>query len=298
MGARSSSRRASTSTLESARRTLCSIQSSLTSIVSSHHKFDVVQIQVACPFLGQVVVKREVESTNDVARELASHPDQAMPTLVLAERQTAGRGRDGKAWWFGDGGLAMTLVVESSQWAEPSQSRSLLSLAVGCAVHGAVATILDQAEVTMKWPNDVYVNGKKVAGILIETVPGQATRLAIGIGINVNNAIELAPTEVRDGATSLAGVKGERLEIEAFLCNLLHELNHWVERGEGPMAAVNYADRNSEMKEGRVTIRSGKANFTGKYVGLSREGGLILESKGTPSVFHSGTITAIDKNRL
>lgn len=154
---------------------------------------------------------RETTSTNDRARELAGR-GAPHGTLVTAGGQTAGRGRQGRVWTAPPGrALLCSLVLRTFG--------ELLSLAAGVAVAevaGPTAAI--------KWPNDVLVDGRKVAGILVEGRPQEAWAV-LGIGVNVAVALEDFPVELRSRAGTLGRPASE---LEAFLGTLLEALEHWL----------------------------------------------------------------------
>ena len=135
-------------------------------------------------------------STNDVAKQLiAGGP--AMPLLVLTDQQTAGRGQQDRSWWAGQGALTFSWV----QHFDMQPNIPILSLASAAAVADVLDTLDCSLGAQVKWPNDVYVSQKKIAGILIESVNTADGRLfIIGIGINANNSMKDAPDQIADRA--------------------------------------------------------------------------------------------------
>lgn len=154
---------------------------------------------------------RRIDSTSDRARQLA---DRGAPhgTLVTALEQSAGRGRQGRRWSAPAGrGLLCSLVIR-----DPPR---LLSLAAGVAVAEIVAV-----DARLKWPNDVLLGGRKVAGILVEGRPQEGWAV-LGIGVNVALRTEDLPAELRDQA----GTLGLRMrEVEPTLERLLRALERWI----------------------------------------------------------------------
>lgn len=123
-------------------------------------------------------VHAELDSTNEEARRLAM-AGEAGPLWIMAERQTAGRGRRGRAWQVPQGNLAATLLLR------PPASQAVsgqLSFAAALAVADMAAHFAPQARIAVKWPNDVLADGRKLAGILLE---GGSGWLAVGIGVNL-----------------------------------------------------------------------------------------------------------------
>src|SRR5690606_33376107 len=147
----------------------------------------------------------EIDSTNDAARRsLHETPSPALPSLFVAHRQNAGRGRGGHPWWSPDGCLMPTPVLPSSTLPVDPSLLSQLALVSGLAVARTAGHSLPEEAIQLKWPNDVYARGRKLAGILIESaaLPQQqlpAERAAawlIGIGLNVHIDWHAAPAEV------------------------------------------------------------------------------------------------------
>lgn len=132
----------------------------------------------------------EIDSTNEEARRRAAAGERG-PIWIVARRQTAGRGRRGRAWESADGNLMATLLIAPGV---PAPEAAGLSFVAALAVHDMIATYVPRAAVRVKWPNDVLIDGKKAAGILLESGSeagvGVLPWLAVGIGVNLTNAPE------------------------------------------------------------------------------------------------------------
>ena len=182
--------------------------------------------------LARVVAFDEVGSTMDVAHALAAQGAPA-GTLVLAERQTAGRGRAGKQWSSPAGtGLWLTLVERPRDRA----GIEVLSLRVGLEVARALDA-LAPARVALKWPNDLYADGRKLAGVLVEARwrEQRPDWVAIGVGLNVTPPPEVTTaTGLRAGATRLRAlsqlVPALRRASAARGALVPHELTEWAAR--------------------------------------------------------------------
>lgn len=158
---------------------------------------------------------RITDSTNERARLLAA-AGAPHGTLVTAREQAAGRGRQGRAWIAPPGRALLCSVVVR----DPPR---LLPLAAGVAVAAVVG-----ADARVKWPNDVLVEGRKVAGILVEARP-QESWAVVGIGLNVAVEVDELPAEVRARAGTL-GLGPEA--IEGWLRRLLEGLGEWLDAAE------------------------------------------------------------------
>ncbi|MDR0705156.1 MAG: biotin--[acetyl-CoA-carboxylase] ligase [Planctomycetaceae bacterium] len=175
-----------------------------------------------------------ISSTNDHLKEILKQSVlPKLPYLVVARRQTAGRGRGHKVWWSGEGALAMSLALELETLSLKRTDLPLFSLAAGLAVLKTIRNRLPENNVIgLHLPNDVYVDGKKISGILIESPTPQ--HLVLGVGINVNNRLNEIPPEFRNEfqnkpITSFIEILNETTDISVlivdFLIMLSGELN-------------------------------------------------------------------------
>ncbi|WP_374387737.1 biotin--[acetyl-CoA-carboxylase] ligase [Brevundimonas sp.] len=144
-----------------------------------------------------LVILDEIDSTNAEARRLAEAGETG-PRWIVARRQTAGRGRRGRSWVSEPGNLAATLLITTPRGAaEAAQATFVAALAVADLLDVFVSPAL----VSIKWPNDVLLDGTKVSGILIESGPHASGGLWLAVGIGVNLAH--APQDTERGATAL-----------------------------------------------------------------------------------------------
>jgi BirA family biotin operon repressor/biotin-[acetyl-CoA-carboxylase] ligase len=208
---------------------------------------------------------RTTDSTNERAKALAAGAPHGL--LVTASEQTAGHGRQGRTWTAPAGeGLLMSLVLH--RWPE------LLPLAAAVAVAEAAGP---SAEI--KWPNDVLVGGRKVAGILVEGRPQEGWAV-LGIGVNV--AVGEFPAELRDIAGSLGGAPAD---VEPFLARLLAGLERWL---AAPPEAIVGAWRERDALRGRTVTWKGGA---GVASGVDAEGRLLV-------ALADGGTTALDAGEV
>ena len=218
----------------------------------------------------------KVDSTNRVALELA-HAGEPEGAVVLAEEQTAGRGRAGRTWHSERAvGIYVTLVLRPK--LAPVQA-PLLTMMAGLSAYTAIQAHSGLV-VDLKWPNDLLIRGKKVGGILTEmhAEPGQVRFVIVGIGLNVNQ--EKFPSELGSVATSLrieSGRPQSRLEL---LVRLLREFENDYNRflTEGSGAVIERFTKVSSYAQGkRVRVSNGKDAFTGITAGLGPEGLLQVQ---------------------
>ncbi|XHY18064.1 Bifunctional ligase/repressor BirA (plasmid) [Pseudoseohaeicola sp. NH-UV-7] len=225
----------------------------------------------------------EIDSTLDEAARIA--PGLTGPTWILADRQTAARGRRGRAWVNPKGNLAATLVMRPKG---PVDQIALRSFVAALALFDAVATSTGRAQgLALKWPNDVLLNGGKLAGILLESAGqgGQAAYLAIGIGVNLiaapdGDAVE--PHAVRP--VSLLSETGVAIEAEDFLTILASSYAAYETQfdtyGFEPIRAawLNRAARLGEV----ITARTASSETTGTFETVDGRGNLVLRTATGP----------------
>ncbi len=222
-------------------------------------------------------VLAETRSTMDDAREAAEHGVPDGHTIV-ANRQHAGRGAHGRRWDSPPGTDLYFSIV--SRPALTLAQMPPLTLAVGLAVREVLAVVMPKVEVTVKWPNDIWVSHKKCAGVLIETrTVGAALDAAIiGIGINVNRVDW--PRELRTIATSVAEVTGHSVDRTRVLAKVLGAVEQWVDRfvAEGPSAIVAKLNTHLALRGERVRCD----DVEGTLLGVAPSGGIEIEtSSGT-----------------
>lgn len=231
-------------------------------------------------------------STNLLARAAA---ERGAPHghLVVAEEQTQGRGRRGRAWISPPGGLWFSLVLRDGFSVG---ELPLLSGAVGVAVAETLARV--GLEVGIKWPNDILVAGKKCGGILLE-LAGESDALAytvVGIGLDVNvRPGERDPTLARV-TTSLAAELGRPVDRRLLLQDLLVQLERWCGAVRAAPAEILAAWRARDALAGRrVRLRQGDAVLEGEAAGIADDGGLRLRlPHGTVITRWSGDVSLSD----
>jgi BirA family biotin operon repressor/biotin-[acetyl-CoA-carboxylase] ligase len=242
-------------------------------------------------FLRTVEVHQELGSTNDRARELIVG-DAALPAFVVAERQTAGRGRGANRWWTTDGALTFSVAIDAAQLGLSLEQNGLVSLATAVAIIDAVRETTGLAA-GVKWPNDVYLAGKKLAGILIESPrPG---RLVIGVGINVANRFDEAPDEVRARATSL--VEHAPTKRQAVLVAFLIALDErFIQIATSDSSLIKAARAACVLTGKIVSLRDGERTMTGECTGVADDGALRLKTDGVVTSYNAGTIERVEEN--
>jgi BirA family transcriptional regulator, biotin operon repressor / biotin---[acetyl-CoA-carboxylase] ligase len=223
----------------------------------------------------------QTDSTNRVAMELG-YAGEPEGTVVMAEAQTAGRGRSGRTWHSERGtGLYFTVLLRPR--LSPAQA-PLLTMLAGISAHAAVQALTGLVP-ELKWPNDLLLNGKKFGGILTEmhAEPNAVRFVIVGIGINVNQ--EKFPAELSAIATSLRRESGRltyRLELLARLLSQFEsDYNRFLR--EGPGFVVERFQSVSSFAQGRrVRVQTGTEWYAGTTAGLSPEGLLLVARDDGP----------------
>ncbi|MFV0515245.1 MAG: biotin--[acetyl-CoA-carboxylase] ligase [Jhaorihella sp.] len=224
-------------------------------------------------------VLEEVDSTLDEAARIA--PALSAPEWILAHRQTAARGRRGRAWANPPGNLAATLVMRPDG---PADRVVLRSFVAALALFDACVAVTGRAEgFALKWPNDVLLNGGKLAGILLESVGRAAGVAHLAVGVGVNLAAAPGVDEVEEGAlrpVALASETGVLVEPEAFLTYLAaayarHEAR-FTSFGFEPIRTAWLA-RAARLGQ-PITARSAALQTTGVFETVDADGNLVLST--------------------
>lgn len=236
----------------------------------------------------------ELPSTNDLAIELATRGETACPFLVIAERQTSGRGRGENKWWAGLGAITASLVIDTHAEDIPPAVWPKLSLTVGLAVCQTLEELVPRLTVRLKWPNDVYLQGRKVCGILVETTSSQANAIVIGVGVNVNNSLEDAPAELQATATSLADEAHRDFDRTAVLLQMLARLAELTPTIRRDDSSLSEAFRQRCLLEGRtLTVQVGNRSVSGVCHGIDHEGALLVRSESGLERCFGGVVSQI-----
>jgi BirA family biotin operon repressor/biotin-[acetyl-CoA-carboxylase] ligase len=238
---------------------------------------------------------QEIGSTNDRAAQLAGDDSIECPYLVIAARQTAGRGRGSNAWWSAPGALAFSLILEPRRIGIKYERWPLVALASGLAVCEAVKPFGRFGDAALKWPNDVYVHGKKIAGILVEAPAVKSERLVVGIGVNVNNGLSAAPQEIQKSACALCEVAGRPLDLASILIDVLGRLSGALEvLAKGTTDLVDLWRPYCLLTGKRVTLTAANREFSGRCRGINERGELVLDTPDGTQSFRSGSVTWLE----
>jgi len=249
-----------------------------------------VRIRPAGPWVAFVLLD-VTDSTNRVAMEMAEN-GAPHGTVVVADAQTAGRGRMGRRWESPPGkNLYVSLLLRPSV---PTVDAPTLALVAGVALADAVEAMGIPA--SLKWPNDLYCGGRKAAGILAEMASdlGGVRHVVIGVGLNVNVSGDDFPPDLRGTATSLRICAGKAFRRVDVLARLLDAFGaRYAEFLEGGFASLRDGwDRRDFLRGRRVLLRWHGGQGWGTADGLDTAGALRFLPDGGPAIesVHSGEI--------
>lgn len=219
-----------------------------------------------------------METTQDLAREWAiDDPQLPSGAVVITDHQTGGRGRHGRVWVSRPGSSLICSIVLRPTLAAEQLPR--VTMAGGVAVHDVVAPLLGE-RVTLKWPNDVLVEGRKMAGILTEATWVGDTLAAVILGIGVNIRADFAGTDLAEIAVSLEQEAGRPVERLPLLVALLERVDHWAARLDDPALVAAWRARlgtlGSPVKVYTEPDKTQSAFYTGIAEAVDDNGALLV----------------------
>ncbi len=227
--------------------------------------------------LGKITIRlEEVDSTNELAKEYIAD-SLGEGAVIVAEVQTQGKGRLDRVWESPKGGLWLSIILKPGETVI-GDKMGVIPLMTGSAVAHAISTFAE-IEARVKWPNDVVINGRKVCGILSQSIVHDDERwVVVGIGVNVNNKVregyEFSPV-----STSLTEELGEELDVDSLMKIVVCELEHFYN--------LLKEDKSDEVLEDwlglsdtigkKVKITTPTEEIVGVARGIDENGALILE---------------------
>jgi BirA family biotin operon repressor/biotin-[acetyl-CoA-carboxylase] ligase len=240
---------------------------------------------------------------------MANDSDVQLPCLIVAHKQAEGRGRGSNVWWSSAGALTCSLLLELRAEQLPMSRWPEMSLTAGSSVCAALTRRFPGEDVRLKWPNDVYLRGAKLCGILVEVAPAQIqdgqtlastrpppsearpSRVVIGVGLNVNNSTQQAPDEIRQRAIALCDIGGPQ-PIEQVLIDVLQEFADQLSGLQDDPSSVRAIWRQFDLLMGQtVTIEeTAEQHLTGTCLGIDDDGALLLQTESGPRRCYGGVV--------
>lgn len=239
----------------------------------------------------------DIDSTNREAMALGASGAKE-GTVVLAESQTGGKGRLGRTWYSPKGeNLYLSIILRPPV---PLSEAQLITVVAAISVAETIRKATD-IRPGVKWPNDIFINRRKVAGILTELASGndKVNYLVVGIGINLNMEISSAPEEIREIAGSLKDISRREIDRAEFLALLLSEFECYYlifKAGERQRIMDIYTGYSATIGN-RIRVRSLEGSIEGIACGFNMEGGLLLKrDSGVIDTILAGDIEHISKD--
>jgi len=241
----------------------------------------------ACKLVREILVFEETDSTNHLVTE-AGHHGAAEGLVIFAETQKAGRGRLGRKWESSPRqGLWFSILMRPG-FALPSWTRLTTWAAIGVATGIEAAT---GCQTAIKWPNDIYIGGKKVVGILSESHADKEPFAVVGIGININQTD--FPEPISTTATSLRIASGSPLDRTQVAVKILMGLDYWSQKLEtGFPEIIAAAEARSYLRGRRVEMTGSNESLIGIAGELDPSGGLqVITLDGKQITVTSGEVS-------
>ncbi|MCH9655652.1 MAG: biotin--[acetyl-CoA-carboxylase] ligase [Planctomycetes bacterium] len=214
-----------------------------------------------------------------------------LPVLVLTGKQTAGRGRGNHSWWSPEGTLTFSLVVDVAQIQIPIEQQPLIALATGLAVCETLEKHLPENKLQLKWPNDVFLQNKKVSGILVETAASVPGLVVIGLGLNLNNSFLSAVEDLKQTGTSLYETTGQKFSMTTTLIDLINGIENRLYDVAGEQNQFMETWRKYCLLSGKtIRVNTGRETKTGQCLEIDDHGFLILKTEAGIERIISGTI--------
>lgn len=242
----------------------------------------------------EIHLLREAASTNTIAMAMASEgaPEGA---VVIAETQTAGKGRLGRRWLSPKGNLYISIILRP---AIPTYKAPLITLLGAVSTASAIRAECG-LPAGIKWPNDIFLSGKKVSGLLTEmsAEPDRVKHIVLGIGIDVNMDLLELPEEIRALTTTLSAEAGRRIDRVSLLRSLLREFeNRYRTFLSGDQAILEEWKRLNITTGRLVTVSGVNETVEGLADGIDAEGRLIIKrTDGTVRTVAAGDVTILKK---
>jgi len=239
---------------------------------------------------AHVVVFPSCESTNTEALRLVEENQVPLPCLVGTPCQTAGRGRGGHRWYSAPGALTFSLIDDVAAIA--AQDRGSIGLTVGITIAQIIERLVPaEVNVQLKWPNDILIQGKKLGGILIESVASQSGQIVIGIGLNANNSLRSAPIDVRQRGIAITDVTGTTIDLTHLLVLLLNQLDQNLALLKSKQLDISALwNPRCMLNHSEVSLAQGDLVHQGRCCGVASDGALIINIAGQLRQFYSGVI--------
>lgn len=230
----------------------------------------------------------ETQSTNDDVKKICEQASPRQQFVVTAQRQSNGRGRRGRNWVSLEGNLFVSFGLEIEL-----KNLGQMIFVVGLSLLEAIKDIAPALEVSLKWPNDVLVNGRKVSGILLEKAAGDY--LVIGVGVNIVTAPDIQDLLYPAISLKEVGVVTERISfLKKYISFLDANLAEWKSKGFAPIKErwLKYAKNLGAM----IKVHTEKDDKIGEFVNVDENGILLLATESGIEKIYAGDVFYLKEN--
>ena len=250
---------------------------------------NLVQTNLRTKFLGQhIEYFTRLKSTNEEAWELADNGAKS-GTIIITDNQFGGKGRDGRVWLaVPNKGLSFSILVEKKI---PAKLSGGLPILAGLSINKALSNF--DIDISLKWPNDITLDGRKIGGVLCESkIKGEFVyKAVIGIGLNINESKEELDPCLESIATSLHIHSEKFFQRERILAQILNEIEPIIEKFPENINSVQTDwSLNCSHLDKKIEFNHGSKMISGIFKGLGEGGSAILKVDQSKLEFHSGEI--------
>lgn len=239
----------------------------------------------------EYIFKNETVSTSSDLKEIVRSSSLPVYAVIIAERQSGGRGRMGKSFFSPKGGIYFSASFPISGSLE---NAPFITLLAGLYVCKALEKVCSE-RLYIKWPNDIYLGGKKLCGILAELINNTAV---VGVGINCEINSDSCPPELKDIVTSLSEHGIEPPDKKALIAEIVSALDRELYRNNALAGKTeSYARQINArfyLKDKNVKIASGEKEIFGKALRVSPKGALVLQTENGEEEVISGTVFRVE----
>ncbi|SVA32046.1 uncharacterized protein METZ01_LOCUS84900 [marine metagenome] len=250
---------------------------------------NLVQTNLRTKFLGQhIEYFTRLKSTNEEAWELADNGAKS-GTIIITDNQFGGKGRDGRVWLaVPNKGLSFSILVEKKI---PAKLSGWLPILAGLSINKALSNF--DIDISLKWPNDITLDGRKVGGVLCESkIKGELVyKAVIGIGLNINESKEELDPCLESIATSLHIHSEKFFQRERILAQILNEIEPIIEKFPENINSIQTDwSLNCSHLDKKIEFNRGSKRISGIFKGLGEDGSAILKVDQSELEFYSGEI--------